>query len=346
MKAAVYKGIENMVVEEVANPQLPEDGVIVQVKSCGICGSDLRTYYSGTSYIHPPTIIGHEIAGTIVEIGPKADIPFEIGDRVAIAPPIHCGECYYCQRGKRNLCLNLKAVSSELPGGFAEYIALPGYAIAKGCFARIPDSLSFSEAAISELTCSVIKCQEHYNINVNDVVVVLGAGPIGSLHVQLAKLRGAQKVILSDILESRVEMARTTGADIIVNSAKSNLKDIVMEATNGLGASVAIVAAPSAQAALEAQYLVAKGGKLILFAGFPKADSIVALDGNLIHYGEIEVLGTAGFTNRHHQLALELASKGSLNLKELISYELPLEKIVEGIEAMKNGSALKVVVTP
>ena len=346
MKAAIYKGIENMVVEEVADPKLPNDGVIVQVKACGICGSDLRTYYSGTSYVHPPAIIGHEIAGIITEIGKHAELPYEVGDRVSIAPPIHCGECYYCKRGRRNLCLNMEAIASDLPGGFAEYLSLPGTAVSKGCFARIPENLHFDEAAISELACSVIKCQEHYNINVNDVVVVLGAGPIGRLHVQLAKLRGAQTVILSDIAETRIEMAKTAGADILVNSTKEKLKDVVNNATDNLGASVVIVAAPSTSAAVEGQYFVAKGGKLILFAGFPKNDATVSLDGNLIHYSEIEIVGTAGFTDRHHELALALANKGSLNLKELISYDLQLEQIVDGIEAMKSGEALKVVIKP
>lgn len=347
MKAAIYRGIEDMVVEEIAIPKVPADGYLIKIMACGICGSDLRTYYSGTSYIKPPIIIGHEIAGKIVETGPEAEAGFKVGDRVAVAPPVHCDHCHYCRQGKQNLCLNTEAIPSpRYPGGFAQYMTVDGYFARQGAFARIPDNLSYNEAGIAELASSVIRCHEHYNTNVNDTVVIFGSGPIGCLHAQLSCLRGAKLIIQSDILDSRLGMAKPFGADILVNNAKENLKEIVKRETEGLGATMAIVAAPNPAAAPEALDVMASGGQLVIFAGFSANNSTLQLDGNRIHYGEVSVVGTAGFTKRHHLLALELASKGRLNLADLITSTVSLDNIVAGIQSVKQGKDLKVVVKP
>lgn len=347
MKAAIYQGIEDMVIKEISTPDVPVDGYLIKVMACGICGSDLRTYYSGTSYIQPPIIIGHEIAGEIVKTGPKAPTDYKVGDRVSVAPPVHCDHCHYCRLGRQNLCLNTEAIPSpRYPGGFAQYMTVDEYFVRQGTFARIPDNLSYDEAGISELACSVIRCHEHYNTNVNDTVVVLGSGPIGCLHTQLSRLRGAKLIIQADIMDSRLEMAKPFGADLLVNNAKENLKEIVMRETGGLGATMAIVAAPNPAAAPEALDVMAKGGQLIVFAGFSSGNSTLELDGNRIHYGEISIVGTAGYTKRHHLLALELASKGKLNLGGLITSTVSLDNIVEGIRSVKEGKDLKVVVNP
>jgi len=345
MKAAIYRGIENIKIEEVSMPKCEDKGVIIRVNACAICGSDVRTYYKGTSYVKPNTIIGHEVVGTISEKGKDVG-NLEIGDRVAVGPIIPCGKCYFCQRGQQYLCLHEEDFGGMHPGGFAEYMHIIGKAITYGSVCRVPQDLSSQEATLAEPLSSVYKAHELCNTKSGDVVVVIGAGPIGCMHVEIAKIRGVKKVIQSEISDQRLKFAQNFGADVLIDSNKSNLTEKVKEETENLGADIVICAAPSTRIVEEGLQLVKRGGILLLFAGLPKDNPIVGLNGNLIHYNDINVIGTIGYSPRHFVESLDLIHRKGINPSKYITGTISLEKLTDGIERVKNGEELKLIVTP
>ncbi len=164
MRAAVFEGIENMVTREVPIPQCEEDGILVRVESCGICGGDIRNFHNGLRAGVEKQIIGHEIAGVVEEVGSKVT-RFKVGDKVALAPDVSCGQCYYCKRGLVNLCMDHKMLGTHWPGGFAQYVHLPADVLQRGFVEFIPEGMSFDDAAIAEPASSVIACQEYNNVS-------------------------------------------------------------------------------------------------------------------------------------------------------------------------------------
>ncbi|HOQ67214.1 MAG TPA: alcohol dehydrogenase catalytic domain-containing protein [Candidatus Atribacteria bacterium] len=346
MKALVFIEPGHMEIREVPKPECPAGGLLVQVKACGFCGSDLRTYRSGHSRVTPPWIIGHEISGIVEEVG-KGVNDFKEGDKVAIAPPVYCGKCWYCKRGIYHLCFNQREIAQHWPGGFAEYVAIPPEALAFGNVHLIPNGLSFEEAAISEPASSCINAQEIAQTSLEDQVVIIGAGPIGCFHVQIARARGAEKILLTDLLENRLELARRFSPDLLIQGgSESGYIEKIIEETQGLGPSVVVVAAPSGEAQREAIQMAAKGGRVIFFGGLPKDKSEVLLDSNLIHYRGLHVIGTTTFSPKHHEIALSMMSSHKIHARDYITHLLPLEKFQEGIDALLAGKALKVVFQP
>lgn len=336
-----------MEIQNVPDPPCPERGMIVEVEACGVCGSDLRTFQSGHPRVTPPWIIGHEVAGVVVEVG-KEVRDFQVGDRVAVAPPVYCGKCWYCKRGIYYLCINQRELAQAWPGGFAEYMVIPEEALAFGSIHRIPDGLSFEEAAISEPASSCVNAHEIAGTSLEDTVVIIGAGPIGCFHVEIARARGARKIILMDVLESRLELAQRFAPDHLIQNTSKSKEYIneVKELTDGLGASVIIVACPSGEAQKDALAMAAKGGRVLLFGGLPKDQSQVLFDSNLIHYRGLHVIGATTFSPKHHQIALQMFAQGKIHAREYITHVLPLERFAEGLEALLQGKALKVVLKP
>jgi L-iditol 2-dehydrogenase len=345
MKAAVFYGPEDLRLERVPEPKAAGDQLLLKTAACAVCGSDVRTYHFGASNITGPVIIGHEVTGTVVEVG--GDVTgFAVGQRVAVAPAIPCGDCRYCRRGIQTMCDNLRSIGYQFDGGFAEYMAVPHSAIRAGCVNTIPDNLSFQEAALAEPLACVINAQELLAVGMEDTVVVLGAGPVGCLHASLAKVRGARKVILVDIQERRLELAREFGADVFINGAAEKVEERVREETDGDGATVVIVAAPSAQAQAQAVTLAAKRGRVDFFGGLPKSDPFVSVNANLIHYRELFIMGAYGSKPSHNRLALELLAGGRVKASSLVGMVVPLEEVKQGIDAIARGRVLKVVVQP
>lgn len=171
MKAAVFKGPGKMELESRPIPVCPDPGVLIRVRFCGICGSDVRNFANGLKGGVTNQIMGHEAVGEIAEV--RGSIPFSVGDRVALAPDVHCGKCWYCKRGLVNLCENHRMLGTHFPGGFAQYMALSQEQIEHGFLEKIPDALSYEEAALSETAAAVVACQNRLGITVGDTVVVL-----------------------------------------------------------------------------------------------------------------------------------------------------------------------------
>jgi L-iditol 2-dehydrogenase len=343
MKAAVFMGPEKMEVKEVTKPECRPGEVLLAVKACAVCGTDGRIYYFGQKNVVPPHIIGHEIVGEIAEIGGDVE-GYELGEPVTVVTSIGCGQCNYCERGLTNMCPGSKAVGYYYPGGFAEYMIVPAEAVRQDAIVKLPEGMPYDKAAMVEPLSCCINGQEYLNIMPGDTVVVIGAGPIGCMHLMLAQADEAGKTIIIDVDEKRLKMAERFEPDLIIDGRDGSSVERVLQATAGLGAEVVIVACGSHQAQMDALRMAAKMGRVSYFAGLPKDKPTITFDSNLVHYREISVFGAFASHRRQFVKALDLISSGRINASKLITRRFPLERIVEGIVTTKKGEGLKSVV--
>lgn len=344
MKAAVYHGTADVRVEEVAKPVIGAGELLIKVKACAICGGDLRTFRHGHKAIHPPIILGHEIAGVIEEVGAGVD-RYHVGDRVIVAPGIGCGACSYCLSGRQHLCYTRETIAHGYDGGFAEYVRIPEICIASGNVVPLPDDVSFAEGALIEPLSCCLHGQKTMGVKVNDVVLVEGAGPIGLMHLALAKIAGARTVIVSEPNAFRRGKAEELGADIVVNPMEEDLHAVVMEASNGLGADVVILAIGVPALVNEAFRLAKRNGSVSLFAGFPEK-STCTIDPNLIHYSEIHVTGSTAYTRQDYMEAAELVRSRRIELEKLVTHRFHIEEFDKAYEVSKSGEGLKICIVP
>lgn len=342
MKAAVLKGPQQMCVVEMDLPACPPGGVLTRVNACAICGSDLRLYDYGPA--DGITVHGHECVMTVLETGEGVTEP-KRGDRILVCP-VTCGECAYCQRGMQHLCVNKSKVRTVMQGGFAEYRPIGKEAIQGGFVLKVPDELDDMEATLVEPLSCVINGNQKLGIYPGSTVVIIGAGPIGNLHLQMARMRGASQVILIDVLESRLDMNKESGASHLVNSSVTDPVKAVMEFTSGQGAEVVIVACVSAEAQAQALRMARRGGEVCLFAALPDARPTATLNTNLIHNNELTVIGSRSSSRRHFELAIELIRTRRIDPAPIMTHVLPLDRIQEGFQLAKSGKAMKVVIKP
>lgn len=345
MKAAVLEDYNKIVVKDVPTPEVDDDSVLVRVKSCAVCGSDIRIYHSGNSRVQMPQIIGHEIAGQVVETG-KNVTRFKVGDRVAIGADVPCGECVFCEAGIGNNCQINYAMGYQFAGGFAEYVLLNRIVVNFGPVHKIPDHVTFDEAAMAEPLGCVLNALELSNIRLGDTVVIIGAGPIGCMIIEVARRMGATKVIVVQRSRTRLEYARRFGADVYILSSEEDAIVRVLEETSGLGADVVITANPSPQAQADAIHMAKNRARVNFFGGLPKDKSMVTLDTNIIHYKELFVHGAHGALPSHHGKAVELIASGALNVNNYISHHFSLDEIGAAFEAAEGHQGMRVIVNP
>ena len=345
MKAAVFHGPGDLRVTELPRPSVSDDELLLKIAACAVCGSDVRTFRHGARNIDRPVVLGHELSGTVVQAGGALDGFWE-GQRVAVAPAIPCGECQYCRSGAETMCERLRSIGYQFDGGLAEFMAVPASALRAGCVNSVPDAVSFEEAALAEPLACVINAQELLHLGTGDTVLVIGAGPIGCLHAALARIRGAASVLLVDLRRERLQMAEPFGADMMIDAARDDVQARVLEATDGVGASVVIVAAPSHRAQEQAVALAARRGRINFFGGLPKNEPTISLDANTVHYRELTIVGSYGSRPSHNRQALDLVASGRLPMRALVGLELPLDRVVEGLLAVEQGQVLKVIVRP
>lgn len=345
MKAAFLTAPRTLELRDIPDPVAPYDGLVLEVKACGICGSDLRRWKEGPPRGVAGMIPGHEAAGIVIEAG-KGQDRFAAGDRVAIAPDVHCGRCYYCQRGLYNLCDEIRfiGVTPELSGALAEKLVLTGEILTNGIVHRMPEGMSFAEGSLAEPSCSVLASHDRAGTGLGDTVVVMGAGPIGCLHVIVAKARGA-RVVVSEPSPVRRHLAQRCGPDAVVDPAAEDLGSRVRQMTAGVGADIVICANPIAETQTQAVQIVRKRGRVILFGGLPKANPTVTLDSNRIHYGEIELVGAFSYHPTVHQRALDLIHRKVIDADLLVTHTFGLIEVGKAFETAAAGEALKVVVT-
>lgn len=342
MKAGVLREVNDVRYLTIADPQLQPGDMLLKVKAATVCGTDIRILRGKkTSGIRYPSVLGHEFSGIVMDGGGHSQ--FQIGQAVCVCPQFACGRCEYCVRGAENLCRNLTSMGYEIDGAFAEYVRVPASAVASGNVFIIPEGLSFEKAALAEPLSCVMNGQERVSVNIGDVVVVLGAGPIGILHVKLARHAGARLIVVSELNPLRREAALKSGADIVVDPAAEDLHARVRTASDGLGADVAIVAIGVPSLANDAIKLVRHRGRVSLFAGF-NTGTQSEIDINAIHYNELIVTGAFGLTRLQFERSLKMIASGHLEIESLLTHRFGLHDIVSAFAMAEQGSAIKVVV--
>ncbi len=346
MKSAFLVGPQHIELRDVPEPVVPDDGLILRTEACGVCGSDLRRWREGPPQGADSLVQGHELAGTALEVGREVN-RYAPGDRLAIAPDIHCGHCYYCRRGMYNLCDNLRllGITPGYPGGFAEKVLLTGEVLANGIVNRMPEGMSFAEGALAETLSSVLSSHNAAGTSPEHTVLVMGAGPIGCLHIAVAKSRGAA-VFVSEPSETRREVAQRFGPEAVIDPFNEDVVAVTRQLTDGLGAHIVICANPIVATQTQAVEAVRKAGRVILFGGLPKANPMTTLDSNKIHYGEVEVVGAFSYHPATHEMALTMLSRKLIPAEKLITHTMSLAEVAEAFEIAASGDGLKVIIEP
>jgi L-iditol 2-dehydrogenase len=345
MRAATFHGPGDLRITDVTDPEPPPGGLLLRVRACAICGSDVRTYRHGSSHLETPWIIGHEIAGEVAALG-KGTTGAQVGDRVQIATAIPCGRCHACGRGWLTMCTRIKAHGFHYPGGLAEFMAVQPEALAMGALNPIPEGLPYEQAAATEPLACVLNGQQLIDVQLGDHVVVVGAGPIGCLHVQMARARGASQIIQLEVNPVRLARAKAFGADLIVDTTQDDPHEVVRDATEGRGADVVISATPTPEAQALAIELAGVHGRVSLFGGLPPTAPTSTINTNLVHYKELTIYGSFTSTPQQNTLALGLIASGRIDVGRLIDSVVGLDDVVTGLGQLERGEALKVVVTP
>ena len=277
--------------------------MLLRMQAAGICQSDIRVY-KGEKQARPGVIPGHEIVGTIEALGEGAG-GFSIGQRVAVCPIIACGRCYYCLRGLRNRCLQRVTLGYEEDGGLAEYALMPAPLVALGHIFPVPEALPSGQAALMEPLACVLNSLETCRLQPGGSLVLLGAGPMGLLHLLLARTLGMATVIVSEVHGERLEYARRFGASLALDPRGTDLKRTVLDATEGLGADAVVVTTGAPELLVPALSLVRRQGVINLFAGFPPGTA-VDFDPNPVHYSEVTLTGSQNATPEQYRRALQL----------------------------------------
>jgi L-iditol 2-dehydrogenase len=347
MLAAVYYGPEDLRVEEVPVPEIGPDEALVRVLSANICGTDLRIYKGGHRH-YPPGAVripGHEVAGEIAALGERVR-GYEIGQRVFVAPNMGNGRNRATISGNNNMDPDFQAIGINLDGAFAEYLRVPALAIQQGNLMPIHESVDPAVAALIEPLACVLRGQNALNVRSGDVVVVMGAGPIGILHLLLANLRGALRVIVSEPTAGRREQALNFGADRVVDPVRESLPEAVLAESGGRGADVVIVAAPSKAAQEMALEIAAIGGRINLFGGLAKDDPIIRFNSNTVHYKELIVTGTTACSTYDCLQAADIVNSGRLELAPLVTARFSLAEATAAFAAAADGRNLRVALIP
>ena len=347
MLAAVYHGPNDLRPEEVPIPEISPDEVLVKVLNASICGTDLRIFH-GAHRKYPPGTVripGHETVSQITEIGANVK-GLDINQRVFIAPNMGCGHCAQCVSGNNNLCADYQAIGITLDGAFAQYMRVPAAAILQGNLMPIREEIDPVVAALIEPFACVVRGQNPLHIQPGDAVLVMGAGPIGIMHLLLARLRGAAKVLVSDLIPERLARARSLGADRTIDLNNEDQAKVLAAETGGLGADAIIVAAPAHAAQEASLHLAAYRGRINFFGGLPKDHSNINFDSNLVHYKELIITGTTACSTQDCRQAAEIVNSGRVDLSPLISATFPLKDTLQAFAEAGDRKALKVVIKP
>lgn len=341
MRVAMYYRNNDIRVEELPVPEIADDEVLVKVFASGICGSDVMEWYR----LHKaPLVLGHEIAGEIVETGRNVQ-DYKVGDRIAAAHHVPCDECHYCRSGHSTVCDTLRTTNYD-PGGFSEYLRLPGINVQKGIF-KIPAEMSYDEATFVEPLACILRGQRQARIKKGDDVLVLGSGISGLLHIQLAKVNGANKVFATDVNDYRLNAAAKFGADLTID-ALENIPEKIREYNNGKLADVVILCAGAEEALNQALSCVERAGTLLFFAPARSDETKLPVALNELFWrNEITLTSSyAGSPQDHHE-ALDLIKNKAVDVQGMVTHKLPLAQTQYGFElVVRANDSIKVIIEP
>ena len=347
MLAVVYHGPNDIRVENVPVPEIGVGEILVRVASASICGTDLRIYH-GNHRMYPPGTVripGHEVVGTIAKLGSEVK-NYTVGQRVFCAPNTGCGHCLQCVSGNNNLCADYDAIGVTSDGGFAEYVRIPANSVQQGNVIPVSDTVDPAVAALAEPFACVLRGQNALHIKPADVVLVMGAGPIGVMHVKLARARGAGRIVVSEPAPLRREQAKRMGADLVVDPVTQDLKAVLADESGGHGADVIIIAAPIHAAQESALDLAAISGRINFFGGLPKDRPNITFNSNLVHYKELVVTGTTACSTADCWSAVKILDSGLVDLSDIVSQRFPLTDALRAFATAEDGKSLKVVLEP
>jgi L-iditol 2-dehydrogenase len=352
MRAAIWNGPGEMKVGEVADATCPEDGVLLRVTACGICGTDVRAYFNGDRRISPPWVLGHEISGEVVEIGSAALAEIEqsaiaVGDHVHCISTLWCGRCRLCRTGNEHLCVLHELMGFDYQGAYSELVAIPEIAL-KNLFV-VPEALSDEEATFADPLSDAICGHKDLAVGLDETVVVIGAGPVGTAHAAISRLEGAVHVLLLEASSDRLELARE-----ILGEERMSYVDVsstdgiaaVREATEQVGAGAVIVACSSGEAQEQAMEMAAPRGRVLFFGGLPKGTTHIRFPSNVLHYREVQVLGSYASRHRDQVHALDMLAADVGGLRRVISDVVDLDGTPDAFSRIRAGTVLKIVVRP
>jgi len=342
MKAALLYGVKDLKIEKIDKPRVGYGEILVKVKAATTCGTDLKIFQRGyvEGVIKLPTVFGHEWAGDIVEVGEGVTWLKE-GMRVRAGNSAPCLKCKMCQKGNYNLCEDMM----WLWGAYAEYIKVPARMVMLNT-QEIPSHVTYEEAAITEPLACVLHGIEKAQVGLGDTVAIIGAGPIGLLHLITTRKMGAGKIIITDTVDERLQIAKELGADETINAKREDSVEKTRKLTDGYGADLVIEAIGLPVTWEQAQKMVRKGGTVLEFGGCPPGTEI-RVSTELLHYGEVTLLGTFHTTPAHFKKALNLIASGTLNVKPLVTRKMGLEKIEKAFEILTTSkNDLKIAILP
>jgi len=345
MLAAVFQGPGQMEVTEIDTPEIGADEVLVKIGANTICGTDVRIFRGEkTKGIHPPTILGHEMAGHVYQLGKRVR-GYEVGAPVAIAPVITCQRCFYCQNGMENICPNQKILGYDVKGGLSEYVRIPAAAIATGNLFLAQNDLPSEYLALAEPLACCVNGHHCSQIGLNSSVLIMGSGPIGLFHLQLSLLAGARTVIVSDPSAPRRAVASAFGAHISIDPTVEDLPSVVSEVTAGLGVDSIIICIGVPTLVNDALHMARQRGRINIFAGLA-AKGWAEIEANLIHYKELEVTGSANSRRADYQTALQLIESGRIKVEPMVTDRFPLQSAHEALDKVASGKGIKIAVLP
>lgn len=341
MKAVFVNEHKTVSVKDVPKPEIGDGDVLVRMRACGLCGSDLEKVYGHYGMVSQR--LGHEPSGEIVTVGSKVT-EFKLGDRVFVHHHVPCYSCHYCRNEDYTMCRQYQKSNLE-PCGLAEEFLVPEWNVSRGGIIKLPDNVSFEEAAMIEPLACCIKAINKSGMRNGDDVAVVGVGPAGIMHVILSKTFGAGKVFALDINDFRLDFAKKLGAYLAINTAKQDANKMIKESTDDRGADIAIVATGSTKAFIQSLELVRSGGRVVLF-GVPPKGSNVQLDVNHLFSNEIRLIPSLAASEKETNQALELIATKRINIKPIITHRFSLEKAEDAIKcAYEAKDVMKVVVT-
>lgn len=341
LKTAVFYDVKKLVVEEVPLPDVPSDKVLMKIETCAICTWEQRVY-TGVKKVSYPFIGGHEIAGELVQLGEAVDGTWQVGDKVVFGTNLACGHCHYCRVGEEQNCLNFDHSKQQpgLPyrgmGGLSEYLIVDPANIF--CYQNV----SSEEASLTEPLSCVLHSVETAEVNFGDYVLVVGAGIMGMLHLQLAQKRGAI-VIVSDPNEARLKLAKQLGAAHVVNPVQENLTEKVLAYTENLGAQIIFNTTPSSSLIPDLLESLSNTGTMILYSSY-YPDEPVGIKFDHIHKTGQQIKGTANSNKRDFLRAARLISQGIIDVKPFITKIYPLSQIESAFEEAVNTEAFRIIV--
>ena len=345
MLRAVLSGLDDLRLEDIQTPSPGPGEVLIRVGANTLCPTDVRILRGEkTSGVRMPVVLGHEIAGHVAEVGPTVE-GYEPGAPVALMPGIPCRRCWECTNDLENVCAHMRMFGYDVDGGLAEYALLPAAAVDAGTLFVAETDLPSEALALAEPLACVITGQRVSPVQPGDTVLIMGAGPIGLLHLQMALLSGARKVVVSQPSAGRRAIAERLGATVTVDPTTQDLAAVAGEVSEGVGIDSAFICTGAPELVNTAIGLSRTGGRVSIFAGL-RGGGWAHVDANMIHYKQVVVTGSSNTRRRDYRTALQLITSGRIDAGAMVTHRFPLGDVHKAIDTVLTRDALKVAVLP